>query len=113
MIRPETRPALLIGGWVGTEFYLKGKTPAQMEKLFGFHVGYLAYGVTVFKFTRPIAADDFDLTGVYAYLPGGKAWNGIDLKWSLGEGTTQWQLEQGLSIPCRLLKIGGRGTAYA
>ena len=109
---PARPPALVreVGGWFGTEMFLVGKTPEAMEKLLGFATGYLRHGVDLFVFLEPIRADQFDLKGAYTHLPGGRPWNGVDLKWPPGLGAPQWELNA--PIPCRHLVTLPRGTAY-
>jgi hypothetical protein len=96
-----------IGGWFGTEIFLIGKSPEQMETLLGFCVGYLTHGVDVFEFARAINADDIDLLGAYTYLPGGKERNQVDLKWPPGLGAPQWKLKR--RVPCRFIRTVPRG----
>jgi hypothetical protein len=109
---PTRNPVLIreISGWFGTEIFLLGKSPEQMEKLLGFKTGYLANGVDVFEFRRPIQSDDFDLLGAYTYLPNGQEWDGKDLRWPPGLGVPQWRLKAAVS--CRFVKTVSRGSTY-
>jgi hypothetical protein len=109
---PARDPANIreIGGWFGTEIFLLGKSPEQMEKLLGFGLGYLEHGVDVFEFSRAINADDIDLLGAYTYLPGGKEWNQVDLRWPPGLGAPQWKLNR--RVPCRFVRTVQRGTPF-
>jgi hypothetical protein len=56
-----------IKGWITTEIFLINRTPEEMERLLGFDRRpgreYLANGIDVFEFTRPIEAGDFELGG--------------------------------------------------
>ena len=63
----------------------------------------------VFEFTQPIQAGQFELGG-YTYLPGGKPWDGVDLRWPPGSGAPQWRLKT--EVPCRFLKTVPRGVRY-
>jgi hypothetical protein len=114
---PSRDPAAVrqIRGWFTTEIFLLGKTPEDMERLLGFDgrpgQEYLRHGVDVFEFTRPIRAGEFELGGAYTYLPGGKPWDGVDLRWPPGAGAPQWRLV--VDVPCRLLKSVPRGSRYA
>ncbi len=112
---PSRNPALVkkITGWFTSEIFLVGKSPEDFEQILGFdnRLGreYLVHGVDVFEFTQPIQAGQFDLGG-YTYLPGGKPWDGADLRWPPGSGAPQWQLK--VDIPCRFLKTVPRGARY-
>jgi hypothetical protein len=59
---PAKNPHLVtkIKGWITTEIFLINRTPEEMERLLGFdsRLGreYLANGIDVFEFTRPIQA---------------------------------------------------------
>lgn len=103
-----------LGGWITTEIFLLGKTPAELERMLGFDSRsgqeYLKNGVDVFAFTRPIKAGEFERGGAYTYLPGGKPWDGVDLKWPPGTGATQWRLIQ--KVPCQFIKTVPRGVPY-
>jgi hypothetical protein len=85
-----------------------------MEKMLGFDSrpgkNYLAKGIDVFEFARPIQSGDFVLGGAYTYLPAGKPWDGKELQWPPGTGATQWRLI--VDIPCTFIKTVPRGMAY-
>lgn len=110
----DPRLVMKIKGWITTEIFLLGRTPEYMEKLLGFdsRAGreYLANGIDVFEFTRPIQAGEFKLGGAYTYLPNGKPWDGIDLHWPPGSGAPQWHLI--VEVPCRFIKTVPRGFAF-
>ena len=109
---PSREPSFTreISGWFGSEIFILGKTPEEMERLLGCKAGYLKHGVDVFEFTRAIRADDFDVGGAYTYLPNGKEWDGIDQEWPPGTGAPQWKLK--VAVPCKHLKTVPRGSTY-
>jgi hypothetical protein len=103
-----------IKGWITTEIFLINRTPEEMERLLGSDSRpgqeYLANGIDVLEFTRPILASEFELGGAYTYLPGDKPWDGTDLHWPPGTGATEWRLIQ--DVPCRFIKTVPRGQRY-
>lgn len=113
---PKRKPRIVtrIKGWITSEIFLLGKTPEDMERLLGFDNRpgheYLLNGIDVFEFTRPIREGEFELGGAYTYLPGGKPWDGKDLRWPPGLGAPQWKLI--VEIPCVFIKTVPRGIRY-
>jgi hypothetical protein len=59
-IRCETLTWTAIKGWITTEIFLVNRTPEEIERFLGFDSPpgheYLANGIDVFEFTRPISA---------------------------------------------------------
>ena len=113
---PKRVPQLTtkIKGWITSEIFLLGKTPEEMERLLGFDSRpgseYLANGIDVFRFTRAIGADDVEIGGAYTHLPGGKPWDGKDLRWPPGLGAPQWKLVK--EVDCAFIKTVPRGARY-
>jgi hypothetical protein len=112
--QPGRQPALRVGGWVSQEKFIVGKTPEEVERILGFDSRpgqeYLPHGFDVYVIVEPIREDDFDLQGAYTYLPAGREWDGIDLKWPPGLGATQWRLKR--DVECRFIKTVPRGQRY-
>jgi hypothetical protein len=103
-----------ISGWITQEIWLKGRTPADLEKLLGFDSRsgsqYLQHGIDVFEITQKVQRGDFILGGAYTHLPGGKEWDGKDMHWPPGTGAVQWKLIK--EVTCRFLKTVARNRKY-
>lgn len=117
------RPLRGVGGYF-TEFrYVRLRTPEKLEATLGFARGYLASGVSLWKFDALPSPSDFELRG-YSQCPGGNPFDGIVVRFEGAErpqylakngapaafppglGVPQWELRSGFQIAateiCRL-----------